>query len=125
MVPLDRFQLDLAAGRLPSFSLVVPDLCHDMHDCPVRTGDRWLAAFVRPLLGLGRSVVFVVFDEGASSIGGGGRVAALALGPLVRPHSRFTGATNHYGLLRTIEEGLGLSLLGRSAHARAITGIWQ
>src|SRR4051812_42806513 len=27
---------------LPTVSFVVPDLCHDMHDCPVRTGDTWL-----------------------------------------------------------------------------------
>ncbi|MGB2953866.1 MAG: alkaline phosphatase family protein [Gaiellaceae bacterium] len=128
IVPLGRFGADLAARRLPSFSLVVPNLCHDMHDCSVRTGDRWLASFLRPLLdsaAMRRGVVFVVFDEGSSDVGGGGRVVALALGPLVRPHSRFTGATNHYGLLRTVEGGLGLPLLSRSAMQPPITGIWR
>jgi phosphatidylinositol-3-phosphatase len=128
IVPLSRFLPDLRSRRLPAFSLVIPDLCHDMHDCDVATGDTWLGAFVRPLLrgsGLRNSVVFVVFDEGTTDVGGGGRVAAIALGPLVRHHARSTAPTSHYGLLRTLEEGLGLPLLGRSAGARPIVGIWR
>ena len=128
VVPLTQFASDVARNRLPAFSLIVPDLCHDMHDCSVSTGDTWLGQFVSPLLAgtrLRNSVLFVVFDEGTSDTGGGGRVAALALGPLVRPHSQATRATNHYGLLRTIEQGLRLRLLGRSAHAQSITGIWR
>jgi hypothetical protein len=128
VVPLSRFLPDVRGRRLPTFSLVVPDLCHDMHDCSVSTGDTWLASFLKPLLRgsvLKRSAVFVVFDEGTSDVGGGGRIAALALGPLVRPHSKSTGATNHYGLLRTIESGLRLPLLGLSAGARPIVGIWR
>jgi phosphatidylinositol-3-phosphatase len=128
VVPLSRFVPDVRGRRLPTFSLVIPDLCHDMHDCSVSTGDTWLASFLKPLLRgsvLKRSAVFVVFDEGTSDVGGGGRIAALALGPLVRPHSKSTGATNHYGLLRTIESGLRLPLLGLSAGARPIVGIWR
>lgn len=128
VVPLSRFLPDVRGGRLPTFSLIVPDLCHDMHDCDVSTGDSWLGEFVKPLLRgpvLKNSVVFVVFDEGTTDIGGGGHVAALALGQLVRPHSRSTAQTNHYGLLRTIEAGLGLPPLGQSARVRPIVGIWR
>jgi phosphatidylinositol-3-phosphatase len=128
VVPLTRFGRDLAAHDLPRFSLVVPDLCHDMHDCSVATGDRWLKSFLPPLLhswDLRGGVVFVVFDEGATSARGGGRVAAFAVGPAVRPHSRFVSTTGHYGLLRTIEEGWGLPPLARSANASPITGIWR
>jgi phospholipase C len=128
VVPLTRFAPDLRRKKLPSFSLVVPDLCHDMHDCSVSTGDAWLRRFMKPLLrgaALQGSVVFVVFDEGTTDDGGGGHVAALAVGPLVRPHARTDAPINHYGLLRTIEKGLGLPLLGQSARARSITGIWR
>jgi hypothetical protein len=31
----------------------------------------------------------------------------------------------HYGLLRTIEDGLGLPRLGRSARVGPVTGIWK
>jgi hypothetical protein len=122
VVPLAQLGRDRAAGRLPSFSLVVPDLCHDMHDCSVATGDAWLKRFLPPLLKLPGTAVFVVFDESDSADPG---VPALALGPLVRAHSYATGAMSHFGLLRTIEEGLGLPLLGRSARAVPVTGIWR
>ena len=128
IVPLDTFRRDLVAGGLPDFSLVVPDLCHDMHDCSVATGDAWLEAFLRPLLrssALGNGAVFVVFDEGTSSQGGGGHVPALVLGPSVRRGSQTSMPLDHYGLLRTIESAWHLPFLGRSRGARPITGIWR
>jgi hypothetical protein len=125
IVPLRQLRDDLAAGTVPDFALVVPDLCHSMHDCPVRVGDMWLGQTVGPLLRLPRTVVFVTFDEGRTSVRGGGHVTTLALGTAVRPHARFTAITGHYGLLRTIETAWGLPLLGSSANARSITGIWR
>jgi phosphatidylinositol-3-phosphatase len=38
----DAFPTDYA--ELPAVAYVVPDLCHDMHDCSVATGDTWLAS---------------------------------------------------------------------------------
>lgn len=128
VVPLAELDGDVRHGRLPDFSLVVPDLCHDMHDCPVRAGDTWLRRRIVPLLArtaLRRSVVFVVFDEGTSDTGGGGNVLALALGPLVRRGVASTAPTNHLGLLRTIEDAWHLPRLGGSAEVRPITGIWR
>jgi phosphatidylinositol-3-phosphatase len=130
IVPFSQLRSDLASRRLPSFSLVVPDFCHDMHDCPVATGDRWLGGLLPALLAPGRlagGVVFVAFDEGRSSdtAGGGGHIPVLAVGPAVRPGSRSTAVLSHYSLLRTIEEAWGTLRLGRSASARTITGIWR
>jgi hypothetical protein len=122
VVPLSQLARDRAAGKLPTFSLVVPDLCHDMHSCSVATGDAWLKGFLPPLLTLPGTAVFVVFDESDSADPG---IPALALGPLVRPGSRYTRAMSHYGLLRTIEDGLGLPRLGLSARAAPVTGIWR
>jgi phosphatidylinositol-3-phosphatase len=128
IVPLSTFRRDLKAGRLPDLALVVPDLCHDMHDCSVATGDAWLGAFLRPFLrnpALRHGVVFVLFDEGTSSKGGGGRIPALVLGPLVRHASRNSTRLDHYGLLRTIENAWALPLLGDSRGATPITRIWR
>ena len=128
VVPLPRLGRDLAARRLPDFSLVVPNLCDDMHDCSVATGDTWLKAHIVPLLhspSLRGGVVFVLFDEGTSDTGGGGRVEALALGPAVRRGTRFAKATNHYGLLRTIEDAWSLPRLGFSRTGTPIGGIWK
>jgi acid phosphatase len=128
VVPLAQLRRDLAARTLPDFSLVVPDLCHDMHDCSVAVGDAWLRKFLPPLLRspeLRGGVVFVVFDEGVTRLGGGGRIAAFAVGPTVRPHSRYSRASSHYGLLRTVEDAWGLPRLGRSAETPPLTGIWR
>jgi hypothetical protein len=111
--------------RLPAFAFVTPDLCHDMHDCSIGIGDRWLATFIKPLLSVKRTAVFIVFDEGSSNLGGGGHVALLVVGSSVKPHSRYTAPTSHYGLLRTAEDALGLRPLGASRSAHPITGIWR
>ncbi len=129
-VPLPAFYRDLGRRHLPSFSLVIPDLCHDMHSCSIAKGDRWMHGFLRRVLQpglLAKTALFVVFDEGRWSDvrGGGGRVAAIVAGPLVRPHSVSVAPLDHYSLLRTIEDALGLPALGRSASARPITGIWR
>jgi len=125
VVSLSSFSRDLTARRLPDFALVIPDMCHDMHDCPVSTGDAWLKRFVTPLLRspqLVHSVVFVVFDESDST---DPRTAALALGPLVKPGSAFRPSMSHYGLLRTVEDAWGLPRLGRSARVAPVSGIWR
>jgi phospholipase C len=128
IVPLRQFGRDLAASALPSFSLVVPDQCHDMHDCPVATGDAWLGRFLSPLLRsrkLADSVIFVVTDEPPSSMPPTEAVPALALGPTVVPGTTYALSTSHYGLLRTIEDAWGLPRLGNSVQMRPITGIWR
>jgi len=117
-----------ARRRLPDYALVVPNLCNDMHDCPVATGDAWLRRHVQPLLAspaLEGGVVFVVFDEGTSGASGGGAVEALALGPTVRRSTVFSAPTGHEGLLRTIEDAWHLPRLGGSATATPIGGIWK
>jgi acid phosphatase len=128
VVPFGQLARDIVARRLPDFALVVPNLCNDMHDCSVATGDAWLKQNIVPLLSspaLAGGVVFIVFDEGQTNLGGGGNVEALALGPTVIPGSVSHQPTSHYGLLRTIEQAWTLPLLGRSAQARPITGIWR
>ena len=128
IVPFTQFGRDVARRRLPNYSLIVPNLCSDMHDCSVATGDAWLKTNIVPLLhsrALRGGVVFVIFDEGTTATGGGGQVEALALGPTVRRGSTFRRATNHYGLLRTIEDAWKLPRLGLSRTATPIGGIWK
>jgi len=128
VVPFAQLWRDLTRRKLPDFALLVPDLCNSMHDCPVQTGDAWLARVTKVLLKtpqLKNSVIFVIFDEGSTNVGGGGETLALALGPTVRPGSKYLPVLNHYGLLRTIEDAWGLRWLGRSSGAEPITGIWK
>ena len=121
VVPFTQLAADLRAQQLPDFALVVPDLCHSMHDCSVRTGDRWLARTIPPLLDVPNTAVFVTFDEGSIP----NHVPALVLGTAVKPRSSFAPRTNHYGLLRTIEDAWRLPPLGASGRVKPITGIWR
>jgi phosphatidylinositol-3-phosphatase len=125
IVPLVRLAADVRLGTLPDFSLVIPDMCHSMHDCSVAAGDAWLRRTSAPLLTQPRTAVFVIFDEGSTSVRGGGHTPALVLGSTVRQSSRYRALSGHYEVLRTIEEAWGLPLLGASARAHAITGIWR
>jgi phosphatidylinositol-3-phosphatase len=130
IVPYTQWSPDLAGHRLPTFSLVVPDVCDDMHDCPVSTGDAWLKRFLPPLLAspqMRRGAVFVITDEGQGSDPGapGGAAPALVAGPTVKRRSRYRPRITQYGILRTIEDAFGLPRLGRSAQAHALTGIWR
>ena len=111
--------------RLPAFALVAPDLCNDAHDCSLATADRFLGGFLPPLLHVPHTAVFVVFDEGTTDRGGGGHVFAFAAGTAVRRHVRDDEPTDHYGLLRTVEEALSVRPLGLSAARPPIRGIWR
>jgi len=76
------------------------------------------------------SVIFVVYDEGQDGGPGkavkfdGGHVPFAVIGDQVH-NAQYAGFTNHYNLLRTIEDAFRLPRLGRSAGAKPITGIWR
>ena len=119
-VPLS--QLDATA--LPRFSFVTPDVCSDMHDCSVSTGDSWLRSFLpritnsRPYRS-GQTVVFITFDESEFD-SGPNHVPTLVLSEWTRPGTRSSVPFDHYSLLRTTEELLGAPLLGNAAHVRSM-----
>jgi hypothetical protein len=125
IVPLDRLAEDLRRGALPTYVFISPNLCNDMHDCGVATGDRILARLVPVLLrALGRDGYLVLtWDEGSSDRGccggsRGGHIATIVAGPLVRRGARAAGPLDHYGVLRTVEDSLGLPPLGAARDAR-------
>jgi hypothetical protein len=102
------------------FTFVTPNLCHDMHSCPVRDGDRWLAGWLPRLLRTpeyrsGATAVFITWDEDD----GGARqhIPTLVLSPETRPGTRSATRFDHYALLATTEDILGVPRLGAAAGA--------
>jgi hypothetical protein len=114
-----------AYQQLPTVAAVVPNLCDDMHDCDVATGDRWLREHLsdhRMWARSHNSLLLVTFDE-SSSHRGGNRIVTLLDGAGVRP-GRVDEPVDHYRLLATIEAMYGLPALGHAADTTPITGIW-
>jgi hypothetical protein len=117
---------DLRSERLPAFSWITPNLCDDTHDCSVAVGDRFLARTVPPLLReLGPAGFLVItWDEGVSDGGccggaaAGGRIATIVAGPGARRGARERPPVDHFGVLGTIEDALGLPRLGAAADSR-------
>jgi hypothetical protein len=120
--PFDAFPRNFA--QLPTVSFVIPNLCHDMHDCPVADGDTWLRANLSAYAQWARthnSLLIVTFDEDDSS--SGNRITTIFFGAHIRA-GRYGQRIDHYSVLRTLETMYGLVPLGGAASTPAISGIW-
>jgi hypothetical protein len=117
-----RFARRLAAGHLPAFTFVTPNLCDDGHDCATSTADAWLGYWLgritsSTLYRAGQTVVFVTWDEGETS---SNQVATVVIGPTVPPGDRSRRHFTHYSLLRTTEDLLGVAELGAAKSASSM-----
>jgi phosphatidylinositol-3-phosphatase len=121
-LPLSALPTDFAA--LPTVSVVIPNLCNDMHDCSVDTGDGWARQHLSAYLDWARthnSLLIVTFDEDDDSAAN--HIPTVFVGPMVRPGD-VADYINHYAILRTIEDMYQLPPLGAAAATSPVTGIW-
>jgi phospholipase C len=151
VVPYTQLAGDLANDRLPQFSFITPDTCHDGHDDPCSNGqpgglvsaDKWLSQQVPRLMGyLNRhnGLLLITLDEngvtdgppfgccsggpGGVTPGFGGRVGMLALGPSLPRGKVVSTAYDHMSLLRTIEDAFGIDEhLNNAAQATAMADV--
>ena len=125
IVPFAQLATDFEANTVPDYVWITPNMCSDMHNCPVATGDAWLQTWVPKILDSkawqDNGVLFITFDEaddsdrsGCCTYAKGGRVAMLVISPLAPPGFASAVPYNHYSLLRTIEQAWGLPLLGKA-----------
>lgn len=120
---------DIANNLLPDFSMYIPNLNNDGHDTGPSAADRWLEKeFARSLADprFMKDMLFIVtFDESDNFLGLN-KVFTVFVGPSVVPGSTVSASTNHYSILRLIEDNFQLGNLGRrDASAPVIQGIWQ
>jgi acid phosphatase len=121
--PLSAMPSDYA--KLPTVAFVVPNVCNDMHDCSVKTGDAWAEEHLGPYADWAtahNSLLVVTFDEDDES-SGDNHIATIVTGAGVRPGPSGQ-RVDHYGLLRTLEDLYRLPPLGQAATATPVTGIW-
>ncbi|GDY31599.1 acid phosphatase [Gandjariella thermophila] len=116
------FPADLAT--LPTVSFLIPNMCDDMHDCPVSAGDAWAGRTLPGYVDWAahhNSLLIVTFDEDNGTADN--HIPTILVGPMVRPGDT-ARRINHDTLLRTLEDMYGLPPLGAAAATPPITGIW-
>ena len=134
-VPYTQLAGDLAGGMLPAFSFITPNLIDDMHDGTIADGDNWLKANLPTILSSseytsGSTAVFITWDEGEGGISNncatntvdpGCHVATIVISPSTKPGTKSATLFNHWSLLATAEQLLGLPKLGKAASATTMT----
>jgi len=120
VVPLTRMAADLG-GNTPRFSWITPDRCHDTHDCSVAMGDEWLRQTVGEIMlsaaWKDNGVLFITWDEDDGSASN--QVLTIVMAPGLE-HRESNSAYDHYSLVATIEDLLGVGRLGQAAHSQPI-----
>jgi phosphatidylinositol-3-phosphatase len=114
VVDASALQADLV-GSTPRFVWITPNLCNDTHDCPVATGDGWLRTEVGLITAspawLHGGVLLLTWDEDDS-----GPIATIVVAPNLKAHASAI-YHDHYSLLATIEDRLGVPRLGNARTA--------
>jgi acid phosphatase len=124
VVPFTSFAADVNGSSTPLFSWISPDMCHDQHNCDVPVGDDWL----RQTVGLitqskpwsANGVLFIVWDEDDHT--DNNRVLSLVISPH-QGHKVSQQPYNHYSLLATVEDLLGVDRLGNAVQAKPMTDL--
>lgn len=124
VVPGARLARDLPRG-LPRLTWITPDMCEDMHDCPVENGEAWMARTLPAVLrALGpKGILFVTADEGTDDAHGGGRIPLVVLGNGARPGAVLRTRVDHRALLATVEDVLGLGRLAATKDAPTLRAL--
>jgi hypothetical protein len=138
-VPYTHLATDLASNALPAFSFVTPNLSNDMHNGTTAQGDKWLADNLPTIFNSGEyrsgtTAVFLTWDEGeggsssacaSNSTDVGCHVPMIVISPSTIPRTASGALFNHYSLLGTAEELLGLPRLGVVASVPTMTSAFN
>jgi phosphatidylinositol-3-phosphatase len=107
----------LRTDRLPAFSLMIPNLCHSTHTCPVANGDAWLSRWMQriaasPSYRNHTTAVFLTWDEGKHDLGQ--HIPLIVVSPSTAPGTVSRARFDHYSLLKTTTELLGVPAPGNA-----------
>jgi len=121
LVPFAQLTTDLATHALPDYAFIVPNLCNDAHDCPLRTADTWLKAHIDPLVQSATfqedGLLIIVFDEAGlrDSTNGGGRIPCVVVSPKAKRGYQSTTVYQHQSLLRLSLKAVGVTAFPKAA----------
>ena len=112
-------------SSLPNLSFVIPNLDDDMHDGTISQADTWLNKNLSAYATWAQSnnsVLIVTWDE--DDYTENNQIPTIVVGQPVNPGT-YSENINHYNLLATLEQIYGVSAVGNSSGAAAITDIWN
>lgn len=107
-VPIGGLTRDVASGALPTVGMVVPNLCHDAHNCSLATADVWFQTLMAPIMAgpdfsSGRLAVVLVADEDdrtqSNTV-----LAAVIQSSLKGQHKVVDTPLTHYSLTRMMQD---------------------
>ncbi|MCK9859917.1 alkaline phosphatase family protein [Paenibacillus sp. ATY16] len=121
-MPFTSFPKDYS--KLPTVSFVIPNLNHDIHDGTIKGADDWLktnmAGYVEWAI-KHNSIFILTWDE--DDMSAKNKIPTIMVGQKIK-HQAYTTKTNHYNMLRTIEDFYGLPALGNSKNVTPIN-VWK
>jgi phosphatidylinositol-3-phosphatase len=110
---------DITAGQLSTFGLLIPDVCHDGHDCSAAITDDWLRSWLPTIMNgpdfkSNRLAIVVTWDEDDKDAGN--HIALVVIHPSLKD-KRVTTRLDHYGLSASIARIGGIPPLRRAGKA--------
>ncbi|MCW2891466.1 MAG: acid phosphatase [Actinomycetia bacterium] len=140
-VPYTQLATDLADNALPAFSFITPNLIDDMHDGTIAQGDAWLAGHLPAILNSkqyqsGTTAVFITWDEGSggypiedcdntSVTDTSCIVPTIVISPSTPAGTTSGPFFDHYSLLGTTEQLLGLPKLASASSSPTMTAAFH
>ncbi|MDH6142934.1 hypothetical protein P3T35_004962 [Kitasatospora sp. GP30] len=122
--PFTAFPTDFT--QLPTVSWVIPNLCNDIHNCSISTGDTWLKNNLDAYVQWAKthnSLLITTFDEDDSTTSAN-QIATFFNGQQVKP-GNYGEQIDHFSVLRSVEDMYGLPYAGAAAQATPITDVWN
>jgi len=124
-LPYSSFPTSSNYASLPTLSFVIPNLDDDMHDGTIAEADTWLKNNMSAYATWAQSnnsLLIVTWDE--DDYTENNQIPTIIVGqPVTVGH--YSETINHYNILATIEKMYGLTAVGNSSTASAITDIWS
>jgi len=125
--PFTDLATDIANHTLPNLVFIVPNNCNNTHDCSIQTGDDWLAAHLPSLINAvgPNGVVILTWDEDSGTSGNKNHILTIFVGGRAKAGYQSTATVNHYNVVRTICDALGLTPFANASSATPIGDVWR
>jgi phospholipase C len=126
IVPFTQLATDLQNHAVAQYNFITPNLCNDMHDCSVQTGDNWLSQNVPAILASSAyqngGALFITWDEGE---GGDGPIGMVVVSPFAKVNYSNSIHYTHSSKVRTMEEIFGVApFLNDAANATDLSDLF-